>query len=231
MKQQTKLIKNNLIMGFPLYHQVPASFFAQWLQMERGPVMGAVVVNGSYITTAMCIIVEKALEHKNWERLVILEHDMIPPLDALDKISKYTPEQAIVGSMYFSHNAPHDAFVYVEDGDEDHLKPISQDTVKQWCEKPGLYPCKGIGFGLTSISRHVLENWDPNVPMFGMDNYYGSHDLWFCHEARKQGFDVYVDSSIVCQHLTEVPIGFSQNQAGVHTIVNSGIQSLSAFEG
>jgi hypothetical protein len=222
MVKQDTIMKQNLIMGFPLYHQVPATFFAQWLQMERGPVMGAVVVNGSYITTAMGMIVENALNHKDWERLVILEHDMIPPLDAFEKISRYSPEQAVVGSMYFNHEAPFNAMVYVEDS-TGFPEPISSQTVKEWCDKPALYPCDGLGFGLTSIARHVLEDWDPNVPMFGMDKQFGSHDLWFCHYASQQGYKVYVDSGIVCDHLTEVPIGLSQNQQAAQVILNDEI--------
>ena len=36
--------------------------------------------------------------------------------------------------------------------------------------------------------------------------------LWFCHKARQQNFKVYVDTGIVCEHLSEVPVGLSYNQ-------------------
>ncbi len=143
---------------------------------------------------------------------------MLPNLDAFTRIASYAPEVDIVGSMYFRHEAPHEALVYMEQPGRVY-GAITPQTVKAWIDEPAIYPCDAVGFGLTSISRRVLEAWDKNVPMFGTDDTYGSHDLWFCHYAQEQGFGIAVDSGIVCDHLTQhIPIGLKDNQALADTI-------------
>ena len=202
-----------LMVGFPMYHTLPVPFFAGWLAMDKSPVMGTTVVNGAYIEIAMTSIVTETLKVEGWDRLVIMEHDMVPSANAFLRMNAYAPEVDVVGSMYFRHEEPYQAVVYVEHSDTTH-GAITPQTVKDWCDTPGLYPCDGVGFGLTSMSRRCLEAWDPDIPMFNLDNHYGSHDLWFCHHAREQGFNVSVDSGIVCDHLTQhKPIGLSHNQS------------------
>jgi hypothetical protein len=188
--------------------------------MDRTCVSGSLIVNGAYLLTAMDLMVEMALkldDKQHWDRLLVYEHDMIPPPDAITRIANYDPDYDIVGSMYFSHTPPHFPFVYIvsDNGDTD---PIAPETVKAWCDDPMLYQVGAVGFGFTSIARHVLEKWDPDIPMFSMGEGYGSHDLWFCHKARQQGFKVFVDTGIVCEHLSEVPIGLAQNQEFANTI-------------
>jgi hypothetical protein len=69
-----------------------------------------------------------------------------------------------------------------------------------------------VSFGFTTIHRTLLENWDKSIPMFVHDNT-TSHDVYFAEMATKQGFGVYVDSTLVCDHLSEIPISYPQNQA------------------
>jgi hypothetical protein len=201
-----------LMVAFPLYHQVPAKWFSHWLNMDRADVMGTSTVDGVYITSAMDMLVSSALEHDGWDRLVIYEADMLPPLDALCRAARYAPECDVVGSMYFRHEPPHNAVVYVEDRPSRSYDPITAATVKAWCDDPGVYRCDAVGFGFTTIGRRLLENWDPDVPMFSLDNTFGSHDLWFCHHARWQGFGVFVDSGVCCGHLTLAPVTLIDNQ-------------------
>lgn len=202
---------SGLVVGFPLYHQVPSSFFTRWLAIDQSPVIGTVTVDGAYLPVSMQTIVDRALDIPDWERLVVFEHDMIAPQDALVRISHYGPEHAVVGSMYFGHQEPHTAVCYIAQPDGT-FSPITPQTVKSWCDDPGLHRCDAVGFGLTSIARHVLEDWNPDIPMFGINDRYGSHDIWFCDKAREQGYDVYIDSGLICDHLTQVPIGISRNQ-------------------
>jgi hypothetical protein len=65
--------------------------------------------------------------------------------------------------------------------------------------------------GFTAIHRDVLENWDSDVPMWR--THPNSHDIHFCRMARQQGFGVYVDSAIVCDHITESVVSYAHNQA------------------
>lgn len=202
----------NLCVGFPLYHQVPATWFCRWLEMDKSPVKSHIWSNGAYILASMAMIVDEALKRDEWDRLVIFEHDMLPPADAFAKIAAYEPEHEIVGSVYFQRVFPHSAIIYTEAVDGSTYYPLKADAVRYLRDHPQLHPAGAVGFGFTSIARHVLEQWDPEVPMFGMDERVGSHDIWFCDRATRQGFDVFVDSSIVCEHLMETPVGLEHNQ-------------------
>ena len=196
-----------LIVAFPLHRQVSVKFFTNYLKMDRTAVIDEIIVDGPPIVDAMNSIVELALRNLDWDRLVIFEHDMVPGRDALARIAHYPVTADIVGSMYFRHEPPHEAYVYV-DG-----QSIDSEIVEQWCSTPALYPCDTVGLGFTSIARHVLEDWDPGHQMFFRTPGIWSHDFWFCSHARDQGYNVYADSAIICGHLTEVEIGRFHNES------------------
>lgn len=207
--------ERNIIVGFPLYKSVPAAFFAQWLCLDLSHVRATAVTNGVYITDAMQVLVDYALDRAdNWDRLVILEHDMIVPAEAFNRISTYQSDKHIVGSVYFQHTAPHHATVFgpKPNGGPNDILPFGPDIIQKITDTPALYECSAVGFGLTTIHRSVLEDWDPDVPMFQRVKDY-SHDTYFCELARKQGFKIYVDSSIVCEHITEAAVGLPHNQS------------------
>jgi hypothetical protein len=180
--------------------------------MDQKRVAGYVYSEGAYLTLAMELIVDRALAFPgDWERLVVIEHDMLPPLNALNRMANYLPERHIVGGLYFQHTPPFYAVALgPKDDDTDDLIPFGPDVVKQVVETPALYECSAVGMGFTAIHRTVLEGWDPDVPMWRTHPY--SHDIYFCREAARQGFGVYVDSAIICEHLTEAPVGYAHNQ-------------------
>lgn len=217
---------SRLAVGFPLYHTLSTKFFIRWESMDKRHVTTKITVDGAYLLVSMEVIVERALEQPNWDRLVIMEHDMVPPEDAFVRMASYEPEHAVVGPMYFRHEEPHHAMVFVEQP-QGCYPPITPQTVADWCAEPGLYRCGGVGFGFTSIARHVLENWDPEIPMFAQNKRLGSHDLWFCEQAQKQGHQVFVDTGIVCGHLTEVEVGLADNQRCAHMINGAEILDFS----
>jgi hypothetical protein len=206
--------KPSLIVGFPLYKSVPATFFTRWLSMDKAMVEATVVTDGVYVTQAMSRLVSMALEHgdRPWDRLVIMEHDMIPPLDAFNRIASYSSKYHVVGPVCFQHVPPYVPMVFGSKPDDpDDVLPFGADIMKQLVETPALYACSAVSLGFTSIHRDVLTNWDSKIPMFVHDNE-TSHDVYFSEQARKQGFDVFVDSTLVCDHLSEMPIGYLHNQ-------------------
>lgn len=185
--------------GFPLYKQIPAPVFTRWLGMDKTPVVATCVVDAVYLPKALGIIVGQALDLPGWERLVIFEQDMIPPHDAFSRVAAHGGD--IVGAVYVGHVKPHEPMVYLEVEGEFHA--VKPDVIAEWVEEPGLYEVHAVGCGFLSIARNVLEDWDPAVPMWKTDDeHFGSQDLWFCHHARKQGFKIFVDSGMVCGHLS-----------------------------
>jgi hypothetical protein len=195
-----------------MYRQVSVNWFFNWTQMNKDDVVGVIGVEGAYLTLAMSTLVEKAMnEFHDWDRFVVMEQDMIPPVDALQRIAQYGPEHDIVGSTYFKHEPPHHVMAW-QQVKPPHYSPLSRDVVRTMVENPALYEVDGVAMGLTSISREVFEGWDPSVPMWHPTPPLAGHDLHFCNEAKKQGFKVWLDSGIGCGHLTEMPIGYAHSQ-------------------
>lgn len=203
-----------IVVGFPLYRQVSTNWFSNWICMDTGPVVGKVVVDGTLLPKAVELLVKMAFEHyPEWDRLVFFEHDVIPPLDAFNRIAEYQDEHDIVAGMTFMHEPPHHimAGVQVDGG----FAPLTAELTKAMVEQPALYEVDTVPMGFTSIARRVFEQWNPQVPMWCRDSRLIGHDLHFCIEAKKQGFKVWLDSGIKCGHLTLLPIGYEDQQHGL----------------
>lgn len=202
-----------LVVALPMYRSVPVAWFFNWLRMDMTNVGVVVGTEAMYLPMAMEILINQAFRDcPDFDRLVILEHDMIPPLDAFNRIANYGYEHDIVGSVYFKHDYPHHIMAWMQ-VKPPFFSPLTAEVTKQMVESPGLYEVDGVAMGLTSIARHVLEDWDHSkAPMWTPKPPLVGHDLHFCNEAKKQGYKVWLDSGIGCGHLTQVPIGYQHSQ-------------------
>ena len=198
-----------IVVGFPLYRQVSSNWLLTWLQLNKNHVAGVVASEGAYLTHAMEALVSLAFKAcPDFDRFVVYEADMIPSRDAFDRIAQEHDGHDIVGSVYFQHVYPHKLMAWNQP-DPPLFEPLDKDVAEDMINNPGLYEVGGVAMGLTSISREVLENWDPRVEMWKPTPPLVGHDLHFCNEARKQGFKVWLDSGLGCGHLTERPVGYS----------------------
>lgn len=218
------MVVQPMAIGIPCYHTIPAAFFANFVSLTGVQDCPVQVVHGVYTPQAMRSIIMSLLKIPEWKRVLILEQDMICPPDTILKHAMHT--DPVVGSVYFQHAPPHHCNVMIQHptlGNTAHLKPIGIATMLQ---KPALYKVDVVGMGCTSIRRDVFENWPADLPFFrnafedsAINDEFTqgevSHDVWFCKEVRKQGYDIYLDSSIICQHLTEGSIG-PQHYLGYH---------------
>jgi hypothetical protein len=204
---------NRLVVAWPLYRTVSVSWFLTWGQMQRGPVVAQVSTHGIYLTEAMQTLVDMTFAQVggDWDYLVIYEHDMIPPLNAFERMAQYGDEHDIVGTCYFGRDYPHAVMAYMQT-DYPLYNQLGPETVKAMVEAPALYEVDAVAMGFTAIHKRVFENWDKNTPMWEAQPPLKGHDLWFCHAAKQQGFRVWLDSGIGCAHLSEVPISYSDNQ-------------------
>ena len=70
--------------------------------------------------------------------------------------------------------------------------------------KEGLFQCDAVGGGCVCIKRKVVEavKWH-----YLNDEKVKSEDLYFCKQARENGFEVWYDANIRALHYTITPIG------------------------
>jgi hypothetical protein len=180
-----------------------------WLQLKKDNVVGVVASDGAYITHAMDALTAMAFEKfPDFDRMVVYEADMLPPVDAFDHIATYGDEHDIVGSAYFKHHFPHDLQAYGQPNPP-YFETLHRNVARQMIDNPGLYEVGGVAMGLTSISRRVLADWPGDVPMWTPAPPLVGHDLHFCNEARKQGYRVWLDTALGCGHISERPVGYA----------------------
>lgn len=175
---------------------------------------------GALVAMNMREVVASLLEPTvpRWERLVIMETDMLPPQDALVKHALHTAP--IVGSVYYLHEAPHHMVAMRDHGQG--AQWMTKAEQKEIEDSPGLHAVDMVGMGLTSIARAVFEQWPKEVPTFRNSLMPASlhdpgtrgevsHDYWFCLKAREFQVPIAIDSSIVCDQLTIMPVGRRQH--------------------
>jgi hypothetical protein len=173
---------------------------------------------GVYAPHAMRMAIRNLLDpeihDQDWERIVVIEADMIVPKAGLLKHAMHTDD--IVGSVYVQHAPPFhiNAQWRAADGSRKWGHPTPESWRGIFNQGPALVKCDVVGLGFTSIARHVIEEWPEDILMFWNDYSRDdkgdpttlgevSHDVWFCTHARDLGFNVYLDTSIQCAQLTE----------------------------
>lgn len=224
-----------LLVCLPLYRSLDVEVFIRFLNMGKDYVSGVRYVRKMYLAASMQKLVEDALNAEEpWQRLVVYEADMLPPVDGFDRIATYPDHLDIVGSVYFQHPPPHNPVIYTQDVeqlnkfrplypnqmdimmDKDGHETLCGDTELACAHKcnRGVFPVDAVGMGFTSIHRRVIENWDPDIPMWGGEMFVG-HDLWMTWKSREQGFNVSVDTALECKHITAYPIGYADYRRAI----------------
>lgn len=176
---------------------------------------------------------EQVGDSADWDYLVVLEHDNIPPHDwAAVVANELDPDiHKVVGRWYFGKEPGDQRSIcgYIRpDGAHDRL---SYDEVQYFRQNPGLYRVGTgmpgvddssltftVGMGCTAFHRSVFENWSGPMPWFQSVStwkpapeglpYKGSigylgHDVNFCIEAAKQGIPIWVDTRAASGHVGE----------------------------
>ncbi len=147
----------------------------------------------------------QALEH-GFDWLFFLDSDVIPPPDAVLRLMKH--DQPIVSGVYHRRSHPHGIPVMLKDG--------------QWIQNPPknkLIDVDLVGAGCLLIHRSVLSSLPPQRPgkhwfdwrvdMKGVEGLQPgecmSEDFTFCIHAKRNGYRVLVDTSVICKH-----VGFAE---------------------
>jgi hypothetical protein len=187
--------------------------------MDKSCVAATVGVDGTLLPDAMQKLVELALaKSENFEWLVVFEHDVIPPLDALTRIARYDHEYDIVGGMTFRHEYPHYVMVFTKyPGEALGYSPLTPEALDNMVQHPGVHAVDATAMGFTAIRREVFEKWDADIPMWQPTAELRGHDFHFCHEAVKQGFTIGADSGVMCGHLTVESVGLRHHSEALQS--------------
>ncbi len=149
------------------------------------------------IVSSRNILRQYALDN-NYDYLLSLEQDVIPPNDVIEKLLSHNKK--IVSGVYFNlmklENSTEPKPMLWRDYNITTNRMIF--LTDEEILKPQILELSACGLGCLLIHKSVLEKikFRYSVEKEGFD------DVWFSHDCRALNFSIYVDTSIRCKHIT-----------------------------
>lgn len=133
------------------------------------------------------------------DALLIIESDIIPPADALQKLAGLDADVAY-GAYRFRTSSVVNIFEKYPGNPRNEGESLSIHPLKlAHARRAGKIPCTGGGLGCILIKRHVLQKIQ-----FRLEGKQGAHcDTWFNRDVLHNGFTQMADMSVVCGHKNE----------------------------
>lgn len=161
---------------------------------------------GDEVGVAYSNAIESVLNHPDlsqWEYLLTIEHDNVPPADGAIKLverMEQHPEFACIGGLYFTKGPGGVAQIWGDIKDPlPNYRPQVPDV------NGGLVECYGTGMGFNIWRLGMFKDERIKKPWFrtlnGKDGVgIGTQDLVFWGEARKHGYRCVIDCAVKVGH-------------------------------
>jgi len=131
---------------------------------------------------------------KDYDYLFSVDSDIVLPNDTLEKLLR--ADKDIVSGLYVQRNDDNVLEIFTNTKD----RRIKYEEIKD----KELYEVEGVGFGCVLIKSDVIRNI--SYPHFlykhalDHNNTY-SEDVYFCDKARELNYKIFVDTTILCDHI------------------------------
>jgi hypothetical protein len=198
--------KQRIIMILPAGATVPTRVVLSWIGMIWPPNQPRhnMLCEGMEVGEAYSGAIEAILAHpdlKDWEYVLTLEHDNIPPPDGAMKLLESMdahPELSCIGGLYWTKGEGGVAQVWGDPKDPVlNFRPQVPipETVQECCGT-------GMGFNLFRLSMFRDEKL--RRPFFktlsSVEEGLGTQDLYFWGDARKHGYRCAIDTRVRVGH-------------------------------
>jgi hypothetical protein len=199
------------------------NFLKSWTQLLSGCLNNGIDVvlsqrynSNVYYVRAQCLgadvlrgIHQKPFDGKlPYDHIMWIDSDQVFEYNQLIKLISHKKD--IVGGLYLMEGGQQFAAVAAKDWDEEYFK---KNASFKFMSPPDLPPDNNnlievaySGFGFLLIKYGVFENitypwFEPQIIHFGNDiSDFSSEDVSFCLKARRAGYKIYVDPSVVVGH-------------------------------
>lgn len=141
----------------------------------------------------------KAALAANCDYLFMIDDDMIGPDDLFEQL--YVLDKDIVAPLAFTRNFPHKPVIYscIEGWDSvTQTEHFTNYSVMNY-PKDRLAQCDAVGFGAVLIKVECFRKMPQ--PWF-MNPYKTGEDINFCYQAKKYGFETWMDTRIKLGHVS-----------------------------
>ena len=148
----------------------------------------------TYLPTARNMIHDNFLEHSETPWLVMLDSDVLPPPDFLDRLLSH--DKPFVGGWYRMKGGMEYPVVYDDNGkvDPENGHPLYNPRHEAGT---GLEAVSALGAGCLSMHRDVAEAIGRSP--YNLEG--GGEDLALCRAIDAAEYEVLVDWSVACAHL------------------------------
>lgn len=144
-------------------------------------------------------IVQSFLQRKEFDYLIMIDNDIVPPVNILNLVDF---QKDIITPTMFMYQQKAIIPLILE------RKSDGLYTTKSFEGEEGLTECDAVGTGCIVLSRKVLEavkhpfqnEYDADgIKLFGLD-------IAFCRRAKALGFKVYCHLDYLCSHWTSLDL-------------------------
>jgi hypothetical protein len=159
-----------------------------------------VVIGRVFPALARERMAEHMVESGNYDYLLMWDDDMILPMDMFQRL--YWRNVDIIAPLAFTRIEPFKPVIYnlTEGWDSTEKKSYYMNFAVLNYPKNTLVECDAVGFGAVLIKTSVFQKI--KKPWF-MSTTGSGEDIYFCHQARKAGVRVFMDTSVKLGHLGE----------------------------
>lgn len=152
------------------------------------------LVGHSLIYEAREAAARKVLTNKEYDAVLFLDSDMMPPADLIPKLVAHN--KPIVSALAFKRTEPYYPCIFSKIGPKEATVYLDYPR--------GLIPVEACGMACCLIKREVFEQipqpWYFPTPDLG-------EDLAFCLRAKEAGIPIYADTSVIVGHVGTNVVG------------------------
>lgn len=172
---------------------------------ERIKTSGLNVIKAPYFESARERIVhsrnilrEYAIKN-NYDYLLSLEQDVIPPKDVIEKLLRHNKK--IVTGVYYVHNKMPDGklhlvpLVNILEGNGKTMRTLNYAEINM----PRLLKIFSCGLGCLLIHKDILKE----IKFRYVKDIDTHDDRWFCIDLHEKGIELYCDNMVICKHLVK----------------------------
>jgi len=197
--------KQRIIVVIPSSDMIPAKVALCHWNLAFPPNNGVVrmLAQGMEVGDAYSSAVEQILNHpelKDWEFLLTIEHDNMPPADGVIRLVEQMenhPEFSCIGGLYFTKGEGGCAQIWGDATDVAiNFRPQPPDP------NGGLVECCGTGMGFNLFRLKMFKDERLRKPWFVTQRNGGcsTQDLYYWSDARKYGYRCAVDCGVRVGH-------------------------------
>lgn len=198
--------KQRVVMLIPASESIPTKVYLSHCSLIFPPNQASfkMAAIGMEVGEAFSNAITEIINHpelSQWEYLLTIEHDNIPPQDGLIKLinrMEQHPEYAVISGLYWTKMEGGVPQIWGDPKDSLNFRPQPPDP------NGGLVPCNGTGMGFALWRLQMFKDTRLRKPWFKTvadSTGVGTQDLYFFGDAIKYGYKAAVDCDVKVGHM------------------------------